>query len=328
MGANATLAPEVAGEPRDLVFVSYSHTDSKWLDWLSTFLKPYIKQGRLKVWNDPYIRVGDRWRREISTALGRTCVGVLLVSPDFIASDFIQDEEVPPLVRGAEMGSLILFAIPISASAFKITPLAHYQWAHDPKQGKACLLVLDDLWRLRDAEPFDVLGPRSRLLTTTRDADLLVALGAGKLPLDVLSEDLALELLASWSGQARQALPPVARQVAESCGYLPLALALAGARIQGGGRWEDVLAALERGHLEFLDHLWQRLQIAANEHRSSADDRLRPLLRSRRISRGCGRSGRGHRHLVAAHRSPRSVSSPRSAAQLRAQVPADPERRW
>jgi hypothetical protein len=35
--------------------VSYSHTDSKWLDWLSIFLKPYIKQGRLNVWNDPYI---------------------------------------------------------------------------------------------------------------------------------------------------------------------------------------------------------------------------------------------------------------------------------
>ena len=47
---------------------------------------------------------------------------------------------------------------------------------------------------------------------------------------------------------------PAARQVSESCGYLPLALALAGARIQGGGRWEDVRATLERGRLEFLDH--------------------------------------------------------------------------
>ncbi len=120
--------------------------------------------------------------------------------------------------------------------------------------GKSCLLVLDDLWRPQDAEPFDVLGPRSRLLVTTRDADLLVALGARELPLDVLSEELALELLASWSGQARAALPAAARKVAESCGYLPLALALAGARVQGGARWEEVLSALERGRLEFLDH--------------------------------------------------------------------------
>src|SRR6516225_5730696 len=45
-------------------------------------------------------------------------------------------------------------------------------------EGKSCLLVLDDLWRPQDVEPFDVLGPRSRLLVTTRDADLLVALAA------------------------------------------------------------------------------------------------------------------------------------------------------
>jgi WD40 repeat protein len=120
--------------------------------------------------------------------------------------------------------------------------------------GKSCLLVLDDLWRLQDAEPFDVLGPRSRVLITTRDADLLVALGARELPLDVLSEELALELLASWSGQPRAMLPAAASKVAESSGYLPLALALAGARVQGGARWEEVLSALEHGRLEFLDH--------------------------------------------------------------------------
>jgi NB-ARC domain/APAF-1 helical domain len=120
--------------------------------------------------------------------------------------------------------------------------------------GKACLLVLDDLWRPQDAEPFDVLGRRARLMVTTRDADPLVALGARELPLDVLSQELAIDLLVSWSGRARDTLPPAAREVAERCGYLPLALALAGARVKGGTRWENVLSALKRGRLEFLDH--------------------------------------------------------------------------
>src|SRR5262249_54459047 len=83
-------------------------------------------------------------------------------------------------------------------------------------QAKSCLLVLDDLWRLEDVQSLDVLGPRSRLLVTTRDADLLVALGARELPLDVLSEELALELLASWSGQTRDTLPAAAGNVAEA----------------------------------------------------------------------------------------------------------------
>ena len=57
------------GKPRNLVFVSYSHKDADWRDRLSTFLKPYTKQGRLNVWADPYIQVGDEWRRNISAAL-------------------------------------------------------------------------------------------------------------------------------------------------------------------------------------------------------------------------------------------------------------------
>ena len=160
-------------------------------------------------------------------------------------------------------------------------------------EGKSCLLVLDDLWRPQDAEPFDVLGPRSRLLLTTRDADLLVTLGARELPLDVLSEELALELLASWSGHASATLPPKAVKVVESCGYLPLALALAGARVQGGASWDDVLLALERGRLEFLDHPNGSIfEFAAARQRRAQRVRARPLLRARGIPRGHRGPGR------------------------------------
>jgi WD40 repeat protein len=431
MNSAALPGSQSAGTSRDLVFISYSHCDRDWLDRLRVFLKPYIRQN-LQIWADPHVEVGGDWRRDIATALSRSCVGVLLVSAYFIDSDFIHDEELPALLSGAEAGEIVLVPIPIGASGWKQTPLARFQFSHPPDypldglpehernaalvriseqiataarratpdhgerpaassepvaepiaivattgrlavlhgvpdqrpnylrrqeyldrlkqallgatnravgitgaarhgariglhgmggigktalaidvanddevrhtfpdgifwltlgqtieplklQGelaayiageakafataaeardhllelfdsKACLLVLDDLWRPQDAEPFVVLGPRSRLLLTTRDADLLVALGAREMPLDVLSEELALELLASWSGQPRAGLPEAACRVAASCGHLPLALALAGARVQGGARWEEVVSALERGQLEFLDH--------------------------------------------------------------------------
>ena len=83
---------------RDLIFVSYSHLDRDWLDRLLIFFKPYTRQN-LKVWADPYIKVGNKWRRDISTALSQTSVAVLLVTPDFLASDFIYDEEMPPIMR-------------------------------------------------------------------------------------------------------------------------------------------------------------------------------------------------------------------------------------
>ena len=75
----------------------------------------YTRQN-LKIWADPYIKVGDKWRRNISEALSQTCVAVLLVSPDFIASDFIYQDELPPLLAGADSKVIILVAVPISTA--------------------------------------------------------------------------------------------------------------------------------------------------------------------------------------------------------------------
>src|ERR1700730_8877109 len=131
MASAALPVPQPAGEPRDLAFISYSRPDRDWLEHLLIFLKPYTRQN-LKIWADPYIQVGDEWRRDISTALSRCCVGVLLVSYNFLASDFIDKEELPPLLEGPAAGSILLVPIPISASNYETTPLAEYQFAHPP----------------------------------------------------------------------------------------------------------------------------------------------------------------------------------------------------
>jgi hypothetical protein len=104
---------------RDQVFVSYSHRDKKWLDRLLVFLKPYQRQG-LRLFADPYIQVGERWRRAIEGALERACIGVLLVSQDFLASDFIYEQELPPLKRAADRGHLVLICVPVSASTYQV----------------------------------------------------------------------------------------------------------------------------------------------------------------------------------------------------------------
>jgi hypothetical protein len=123
----------MAGEARDLVFISYSREDRIWLDRLLIFLKPYTRQN-LEVWADPYLEVGGKWRREISTALSRTSVGVLLASANFPASDFIYDEELPPLLEGADREAIFLVIIPISAGNYEATRLPEYGWVHPPGQ--------------------------------------------------------------------------------------------------------------------------------------------------------------------------------------------------
>ena len=126
-----TPFPNPLAAARDLVFVSYSHADKIWLERLRIFLKPYTKQN-FQVWVDPYIEAGDDWRREITTALSRSCVGVLLVSGNFLASDFIYEEELTPLLSAADAGEITLIPVPVSASGYKETPLARFQFAHSP----------------------------------------------------------------------------------------------------------------------------------------------------------------------------------------------------
>jgi WD40 repeat protein len=128
---------------------------------------------------------------------------------------------------------------------------------------RVCLLILDDVWEVGHAQPFvNAIGPRCRLLITTRDGALVTALGAQGISLDVLSDKQALGLLAEWAGQDMQALPPQAREVAEECGNLPLALAIIGALGRGGpDRWENALHKLRQADLEHIE-----LQFPNYEH--------------------------------------------------------------
>jgi len=116
---------------------------------------------------------------------------------------------------------------------------------------KAVLLVLDDVWRAADAQAFDVLGPRCRMLVTTRDKGILDALHGELVPVSLFTEPEALQLLADAVNLAAAALPAEAREVARECGCLPLALALCGGMARKrGGDFHSVLERLRRADLE------------------------------------------------------------------------------
>lgn len=117
---------------RDLVFISYSHKDAKWVDRLQTMLKPLVRNEVISTWSDKEIGVGQTWRAEIGSALSRAKVAVLLVSADFIASDFIENNELPPLLEAANKSGTKIVWIPVRASLYKETELEKYQPAHDP----------------------------------------------------------------------------------------------------------------------------------------------------------------------------------------------------
>lgn len=84
------------------IFISYSHRDKAFLDRLMIHLRPLQKQGLIDAWADTRLQAGDKWKKEIESALKDARVAILLISADFLASDFIIDNELPPLLQGAE----------------------------------------------------------------------------------------------------------------------------------------------------------------------------------------------------------------------------------
>lgn len=118
----------VAQAPRGAI-VSYSHADEEWLDRLQVMAAPLVRKG-LELWSDRGILAGQTWRTEIEQAIQRARVGLLLVSPDYLSSEFIVDDELQQLLAATRRGLRILW-VPVRHSLVEHTVIAELQAAHD-----------------------------------------------------------------------------------------------------------------------------------------------------------------------------------------------------
>jgi TIR domain len=98
------------------VFVSYSHKDREALDRLKKFVRPLEREGLIGYWDDTRLAAGDDWQAEILTALGQARVAVLLISQNFLASDFIAQEEIPRILARAHDDGLLVMPVLVSPS--------------------------------------------------------------------------------------------------------------------------------------------------------------------------------------------------------------------
>lgn len=125
---------------RSGVFVSYSHADIEWLKRLKVHVRPLVREKNIAWWDDTMIKPGADWRTDIRHALACAKVAVLLISADFLASEFVADEELPNMLRAAEEDGVPVIPLIVSPSRFAQTPsLARFQAINPPNKPLAKL---------------------------------------------------------------------------------------------------------------------------------------------------------------------------------------------
>ena len=120
------------------IFISYSHhpDDKRYFDEIKIQLKSLKTYGLdAKVWDDTQMRTGDDWLAEITKALQATRVGVLLVSQNFLASEFITTKEIPALLDNVKTECGKIMSVILRQTPFKLHPvLKNYQAANPPEK--------------------------------------------------------------------------------------------------------------------------------------------------------------------------------------------------
>jgi hypothetical protein len=89
-------------------FISYSHLDHVSLNSFRTHIKAVERAFATDFWADTRIKPGFYWNRSIEIAIEDADVFLLLVSPGFIASDYIYDHEIPAIKARHRVGALVI----------------------------------------------------------------------------------------------------------------------------------------------------------------------------------------------------------------------------
>ncbi|NDJ51653.1 MAG: tetratricopeptide repeat protein [Chloroflexi bacterium] len=123
-------------------------------------------------------------------------------------------------------------------------------------RGKRCLVVIDDAWQTDHVNYLTLADPEvGATLISTRVGDV-ARRASERYEINMLPEDLSLAVLDQWSGGIAEDEHEKARELAQRLGYLPVALALAGAQIDDGWSWDDLLDAFrdqQGAELSILD---------------------------------------------------------------------------
>jgi hypothetical protein len=134
---------------RALVFVAYSHHDELLKDELLKHLSTLVRATNAHCWHDRKIEPGQDWQQEIGQHLSEAQIILLLVSSDFISSDYCYGIEMNRAIERHSAGSACVIPVILRPCDWRGTALGNLQAM--PRDGKPITL-----WANRDEAMNDV----------------------------------------------------------------------------------------------------------------------------------------------------------------------------
>jgi hypothetical protein len=118
----------------DSIFISYSHKDEKDRMKLEDHLKILQKLGLISIWTDRKITPGDEWKGQIDNNLKSARIILMLISSNFMASDYCYDIEMTTALKRHENNEATAIPIILRDCLWQIAEFAKLQAL--PQDGK------------------------------------------------------------------------------------------------------------------------------------------------------------------------------------------------
>jgi len=131
------------------ILISYSHKDEAFRISLEKHLSTLRRNGVVSTWSDREIGPGEEWKGEINSAIEKADIILLLVSENFVNSDYCFDVELKRAMERHNRKEAVVIPVIVRPVDWKGTPFEKLQAL--PRDGKAIAS-----WRNRSEAFLDV----------------------------------------------------------------------------------------------------------------------------------------------------------------------------
>ena len=133
------------------IFCCYARKDQSLLNELQIHLIPLKRLGLITIWADTDIEAGIEWEKEVEKHLGTAQIILLLISPEFMASEYCYSVEMKRAMGRHECGEARVIPIILRHTSWQLAPFGKLKPL--PTEAKP---VISSSWRNKNVAFHDV----------------------------------------------------------------------------------------------------------------------------------------------------------------------------